>query len=95
MQLALKAHESPNPTIFASFGKNHLNPLAHIKKHTYKPTGVGHLPQHDLLWGLRAVAPRKMFASIANNEVAAETVRGVLEKYLSNERPFAASIEKK
>ncbi|CAK9065571.1 Acetyl-CoA carboxylase 2 [Includes: Biotin carboxylase] [Durusdinium trenchii] len=37
----------------------------------------------------------KMFASFANNEVAAETVRGVLEKYLSNERPFAASIEKK
>lgn len=38
---------------------------------------------------------QKMFASFANNEVAAETVRGVLEKYLSNERPFAASIEKK
>ncbi|CAE7222177.1 ACC2, partial [Symbiodinium necroappetens] len=37
----------------------------------------------------------QMFASFANREAASETVRGVLEKYLSNERPFAASIEKK
>ncbi|CAE7456744.1 ACC1, partial [Symbiodinium pilosum] len=34
-----------------------------------------------------------MFASFANREAATETVRG--EKYLSNERPFAASIETK
>ena len=38
---------------------------------------------------------RKMFEGFANHQAAAETVRGVLEKYLSNERPFAASIEKK
>ena len=38
---------------------------------------------------------QQMFASFANREAASETVRGVLEKYLSNERPFAASIEKK
>lgn len=37
----------------------------------------------------------QMFAGFANHEAAAETVRGVLEKYLSNERPFAASIPKK
>ena len=36
-----------------------------------------------------------MFESFANHQAAAETVRGVLEKYLSNERPFAASIDKK
>jgi hypothetical protein len=38
---------------------------------------------------------RKMFEGFANHQAAAETVRGVLEKYLSNERPFAASIDKK
>ena len=38
---------------------------------------------------------RKMFEGFANHQAAAETVRGVLEKYLSNERPFAGSIEKK
>eukprot|EP00434_Breviolum_minutum_P044305 symbB.v1.2.039556.t2/scaffold6638.1/size16554/1 len=37
----------------------------------------------------------RMFAGFANREAAAETVRGVLEKYLYNERPFAASILKK
>jgi hypothetical protein len=36
-----------------------------------------------------------MFEGFANHQAAAETVRGVLEKYLSNERPFAASIDKK
>ena len=30
----------------------------------------------------------KMFASFANRAEAAEIVRGVLEKYLSNERPL-------
>jgi len=38
---------------------------------------------------------QKMFETFANHETAAETVRGVLEKYLSNERAFASSIEKK
>ncbi len=38
---------------------------------------------------------RKMFETFANHETAAETVRGVLEKYLSNERAFASSIDKK
>eukprot|EP00438_Fugacium_kawagutii_P004907 Skav229220 [mRNA] locus=scaffold2439:167262:171967:+ [translate_table: standard] len=37
----------------------------------------------------------KMFEGFANHQAAAETVRGVLEKYLSNERPFATSIDKK
>ena len=35
---------------------------------------------------------QKLFASFANRSAAAETVRGVLEKYLSYERPFAQSI---
>eukprot|EP00439_Symbiodinium_sp_Y106_P031696 s1171_g3.t2 len=35
----------------------------------------------------------QVFSGFANREAAAETVRGVLEKYLSNERPFAASIQ--
>eukprot|EP00438_Fugacium_kawagutii_P012883 Skav227072 [mRNA] locus=scaffold4434:1758:15971:+ [translate_table: standard] len=38
---------------------------------------------------------QKMFEGFASHQAAAETVRGVLEKYLSNERPFAASIDKK
>ncbi|CAE7840236.1 unnamed protein product, partial [Symbiodinium necroappetens] len=37
----------------------------------------------------------QVFSGFANREAAAETVRGVLEKYLSNERPFAASIQNK
>jgi len=36
-----------------------------------------------------------MFEGFANPESAAESVQGILEKYLSNERPFAASIQKK
>ena len=46
-------------------------------------------------WSLSFLTPRKMFETFANHETAAETVRGVLEKYLSNERAFASSIEKK
>eukprot|EP00438_Fugacium_kawagutii_P004903 Skav229216 [mRNA] locus=scaffold2439:123806:138301:+ [translate_table: standard] len=41
------------------------------------------------------IAATKMFEGFASHQAAAETVRGVLEKYLSNERPFAASIDKK
>ena len=36
---------------------------------------------------------QQLFASFANRAAAAETVRGVLEKYLSFERPFAQSIQ--
>ncbi|CAJ1437758.1 unnamed protein product, partial [Effrenium voratum] len=38
---------------------------------------------------------QRMFSGFANRQAAAETVRGMLEKYLSNERPFASSIQKK
>lgn len=38
---------------------------------------------------------RQLFESFGNKEAAAETVRGVLERYLSFERPFASSIEEK
>mmetsp|Transcript_87993 Transcript_87993/g.156027 ORF Transcript_87993/g.156027 Transcript_87993/m.156027 type:complete len:2134 (-) Transcript_87993:174-6575(-) len=41
------------------------------------------------------VLVEQMFQGFANQEVAAQSVRGLLEKYLSNERPFAASILRK
>ncbi|CAE7605731.1 ACC1 [Symbiodinium natans] len=80
-----------------------IAPFEGVFEMSAKPEADVPAPREDLLAFLDGFhADQKgpqlveqLFASFANRDAAAETVRGVLEKYLSNERPFAASIDQK